>query len=147
MEKQSNAESATAESTVEDAAVSGEESFETFEEPTGAQLAEAQREMERALKDMKNKSSGDSTLSRYFREMANHPVLTPQQEVEAAKEVERLEIGYWKALFSYAPACETTAVVLEAQGRGSRGREIGPATVRAGGVEERVPAKAAGEAS
>jgi RNA polymerase primary sigma factor len=115
MEKQSNAESATAESTVEDTAVSGgEESFETFEEPTGAQLAEAQREMERALKDMKNKSSGDSTLSRYFREMASHPVLTPQQEVEAAKEVERLEIGYWKALFSYAPACETTAVVIEA---------------------------------
>jgi RNA polymerase primary sigma factor len=115
MEKQSNAESATAESTVEDTAVTGEESFETFEEPTGAQLAEAQREMERALKDMKNKSSGDSTLSRYFREMANHPVLTPQQEVEAAKEVERLEIGYWKALFSYAPACETIAVVLETQ--------------------------------
>jgi RNA polymerase primary sigma factor len=115
MEKQSNGESASAEPTVEDTAVTGEESFETFEEPTGAQLAEAQREMERALKDMKNKSSGDSTLSRYFREMANHPVLTPQQEVEAAKEVERLEIGYWKALFSYAPACETVAIVLEEQ--------------------------------
>jgi len=114
MDKQSNAESATAESTVEDTAVTSEETtFEPFGEPTGAQLAEAQREMERALKDMKNKSSGDSTLSRYFREMANHPVLTPVQEVEAAKEVERLEIGYWKALFTYAPACETIAVVLE----------------------------------
>jgi RNA polymerase primary sigma factor len=115
MEKQSNGESASAEPTVEDTAVTAEESFETFEEPTGAQLAEAQREMERALKDMKNKSPGDSTLSRYFREMANHAVLTPQQEVEAAKEVERLEIGYWKALFSYAPACETVAIVLEEQ--------------------------------
>jgi RNA polymerase primary sigma factor len=114
MEKQSNGESANAEPTVEDTAVTVEESFETFEEPTGAQLAEAQREMERALKDMKNKSSGDSTLSRYFREMASHPVLTPVQEVEAAKEVERLEIGYWKALFSYAPACETVAIVLGA---------------------------------
>jgi RNA polymerase primary sigma factor len=113
MEKQSDAESTTAESTVVDAAVTSEESFESFEEPTGAQLAEAQREMERALKDMKSKSSGDSTLSRYFREMANHPVLTPQQEVDAAKAVERLEIGYWSALFSYAPACETIAIVLE----------------------------------
>jgi RNA polymerase primary sigma factor len=113
MEKQSDAESTTAESTAVDAAMTSEESFESFEEPTGAQLAEAQREMERALRDMKGKSSGDSTLSRYFREMANHPVLTPQQEVEAAKAVERLEIGYWDALFSYAPACETIGVVLE----------------------------------
>jgi RNA polymerase primary sigma factor len=113
MEKQSNAESTTAESTVVDAAMTSEESFESFEEPTGAQLAEAQREMERALKDMKGKSSGDSTLSRYFREMANHAVLTPQQEVEAAKQVERLEIGYWDALFCYAPACETIAIVLD----------------------------------
>jgi RNA polymerase primary sigma factor len=113
MEKQSDAESTTAESTATDAAITSEESFESFEEPTGAQLAEAQREMERALKDMKGKSSGDSTLSRYFREMANHPVLTPQQEVEAAKQVERLEIGYWSALFSYAPACETIGIVLE----------------------------------
>jgi RNA polymerase primary sigma factor len=112
MEKQSNAESTT-ESTVEDTAVTGEESFESFEEPTGAQLAEAQRDLERALRDMKNKTAGDSTLSRYFREMANHPVLTPTQEVEAAKEVERLEIGYWVALMSYAPAFETVALVLE----------------------------------
>jgi RNA polymerase primary sigma factor len=113
MEKQSDAESTTAESTATEAAITSEESFESFEEPTGAQLAEAQREMERALKDMKGKSSGDSTLSRYFREMANHPVLTPQQEVDAAKRVERLEIGYWGALFSYAPACETIGIVLE----------------------------------
>jgi RNA polymerase primary sigma factor len=113
MDKHSDATSTTAESTVDEAAVTAEESFEPFEEPTGAQLAEAQREMERALRDMKNKSSGDSTLSRYFREMANHPVLTPTQEVEAAKEVERLEIGYWASLFAYAPAFETIAVVLE----------------------------------
>jgi RNA polymerase primary sigma factor len=86
---------------------------DSFEEPTGAELAEAQREMEKALRDMKNRSSaGDSTLSRYFREMASHSVLTPQEEVQAAQEVERLEIGYWRALFSYAPAFETISVVL-----------------------------------
>jgi RNA polymerase primary sigma factor len=113
MDKHSDAQGTVAESTAEEAAGTAEESFDSFEEPTGAQLAEAQREMERALKDMKNKSAGDSTLSRYFREMANHAVLTPTQEVEAAKEVERLEIGYWRALFAYAPAFETIAVVLE----------------------------------
>jgi RNA polymerase primary sigma factor len=114
MEKQSDVQSDAAESTVEDTAAMAQESFDSaFEEPTGAQLAEAQREMERALKDMKNKTSGDSTLSRYFREMASHPVLQPQEEVRAAQDVERLEIGYWKALFSYAPACDTIAMVLE----------------------------------
>jgi RNA polymerase primary sigma factor len=83
-----------------------------FEEPTGAQLAEAQREMEKALKDMKRQTSGDSTLSRYFREMASHAVLQPAEEVRAAQAVERLEIGYWKALFSYAPAFDTIAAGL-----------------------------------
>jgi RNA polymerase primary sigma factor len=113
MDKQSDVQSDTAESTAEDAAVMANDSFDTFEEPTGAQLAEAQREMERALKDMKNKAGGDSTLSRYFREMASHPVLQPAEEVKAAQEVERCELGYWKALFAYAPACDTVVIVLE----------------------------------
>jgi RNA polymerase primary sigma factor len=45
--------------------------------------------------------------------MAQHRVLTPREEVEAAQEVERLEIGYWEALFSYSPAYETVASVIE----------------------------------
>lgn len=113
MEKQTSANTQSTESTPNTAAATGEQSAAAFAEPTGAQLAEAQREMERALKEMKGRSSGDSTLSRYFREMSNHAVLTPQQEVEAAKEVERLEIGYWQALFAYAPAFETVSLVLE----------------------------------
>ena len=55
----------------------------------------------------------DSTLSKYFREMAQHRVLTPKEEVEAAQEVERLEIGYWDALLAYPSAFETVAAVLE----------------------------------
>ncbi len=85
---------------------------EALSEPTGAQLVEAHWEMEKALKDMKSRPPGDSTLSRYFREMSGHAVLQPQQEVEAAQAVERLEIGYWQALFAYAPAFETLAVGL-----------------------------------
>ena len=65
------------------------------------------------LKALRTEAGGDSTLSKYFREMAQHRVLTPQQEVSAAQEVERLEIAYWEALFSYSPAYETVASVLE----------------------------------
>ncbi|HKU42660.1 MAG TPA: sigma-70 family RNA polymerase sigma factor [Polyangiales bacterium] len=68
---------------------------------------------ETVLKALRSEAGGDSTLSKYFREMAQHRVLTPREEVEAAQEVERLEIGYWEALFSYSPAYETVASVLE----------------------------------
>jgi RNA polymerase primary sigma factor len=83
------------------------------EEPDIKQLAEAEAEAEKALKEMERQGGGDSTLSKYFREMAHHRVLTPQEEIEAAQEVERLEIGYWEALFAYGPAFETVAVVLD----------------------------------
>jgi len=63
------------------------------EEPDGKQLAEAQAEAEKALREMERQGGGDSTLSKYFREMASHRVLTPQEEIEAAQEVERLEIA------------------------------------------------------
>jgi RNA polymerase primary sigma factor len=82
-------------------------------EPSKEDLAEAQAEAEKALKEMERQGGGDSTLSRYFREMAGHRVLTPQEEVEAAKEVERLEIGYWEALLAYPAAYETVAQVLD----------------------------------
>ncbi len=68
---------------------------------------------EKVFKQLDRESGGDSTLSRYFREMAQHRVLTPKEEVEAAVLVERLEIGFWEALLSYAPAYETVASVIE----------------------------------
>ena len=64
------------------------------------------------LRSLGRDSSGDSTLSKYFREMAKHRVLTPQEEVQAAKDVERLEIAFWGALLAYPPAFETVASVL-----------------------------------
>ncbi len=83
------------------------------EEPSPEALAEAQAEAEKALKEMERQGGGDSTLSRYFREMAGHRVLTPQEEIDAAKEVERLEIGYWEALFALPTAFETITKVLD----------------------------------
>jgi RNA polymerase primary sigma factor len=83
------------------------------DDPSPEQLAEAQAEAEKALKEMERQGGGDSTLSRYFREMASHRVLTPQEEIEAAKEVERLEIGYWQSLCAYPAAFETVASTIE----------------------------------
>ncbi|GAB4205528.1 MAG: hypothetical protein OHK0013_21480 [Sandaracinaceae bacterium] len=83
------------------------------DEPSAEALAEAQAEAEKALKEMERQGGGDSTLSRYFREMASHRVLTPQEEIEAAKEVERLEIGYWQALFALPMAIDTVGATIE----------------------------------
>ena len=73
----------------------------------------AQDDTESTLQVLDRETGADSTLSKYFREMAQHRVLTPKEEIEAAREVERLEIGYWEALLSYPPAFETVAAVLE----------------------------------
>jgi RNA polymerase primary sigma factor len=95
----------------EDEAEEAEPDFS--DEPSAEALAEAQAEAEKALKEMERQGGGDSTLSRYFREMASHRVLTPQEEIEAAKEVERLEIGYWEALFALPMAIDTVCATIE----------------------------------
>jgi len=82
-------------------------------EPSPGEMLRAQNDAEKALKALQRDSGGDSTLSKYFREMAGHRVLTPAEEVSAAVEVERLEIGYWEALLAYAPVLDTVATVLE----------------------------------
>jgi RNA polymerase primary sigma factor len=58
-------------------------------------------------------ASGDSMLSRYFREMAMHTVMTHQQEVAAAVAVEKAEANQWVAIFSYLPAFEHMVSTLE----------------------------------
>ncbi|MFN7697743.1 MAG: hypothetical protein ACK5U8_07590, partial [Deltaproteobacteria bacterium] len=83
------------------------------DEPSAEALAEAQAEAEKALREMERQGGGDSPLSRYVRELASHRVLTPQEEIEAAKEVERLEIGYWEALFGLAMAVDTVCATIE----------------------------------
>ena len=48
--------------------------------------------------------SGDTMLARYFRDMANHPVMGHAEEVQAAKDVQKAEVAHWHALLSYLPA-------------------------------------------
>jgi hypothetical protein len=56
---------------------------------------------------------GDSMLARYFREMATHPVMGPDEELQTAIEVEQAEIDHWVAIFSYLPSAEFVMISLE----------------------------------
>jgi len=56
---------------------------------------------------------GDSMLARYFREMATHPVMGPEEELQTAIEVEQAEIDHWVAIFGYMPAAEYALESLE----------------------------------
>ncbi len=58
--------------------------------------------------------SGDSTLSRYFREMATHQVMGPDEELVAAQRVEDAEVEHWVSLLSHLPLAEHVFVRLEA---------------------------------
>jgi len=49
---------------------------------------------------------GDSTLARYFRDMASHEVMGPDEELKTAVSVENSELDHWAALLSFLPASE-----------------------------------------
>ena len=68
---------------------------------------------EAILRQLERDNANDSTLSKYFREMASHHVMSPREEVEAAEGVLYCEVAYWKALLSYPSAYETVASVLD----------------------------------
>ncbi|HEY5961484.1 MAG TPA: hypothetical protein VIV60_33225, partial [Polyangiaceae bacterium] len=55
----------------------------------------------------------DSMLSRYFRDMATHQVMGPDEELECAQAVEEAEIEHWVALLSYVPVAESIVDRLE----------------------------------
>jgi len=55
----------------------------------------------------------DSMLSRYFRDMATHQVMGPDEELQAAQSVEEAEVEHWTALLSYLPAADNVLNQLE----------------------------------
>jgi RNA polymerase primary sigma factor len=83
-----------------------------FEDVETAEDAEEERPpvKERAMEE----GSGDSMLARYFREMATHVVMGPEEELETAVEVEVAEVSHWVAIFSYLPAAEYAVESLAA---------------------------------
>ncbi len=55
----------------------------------------------------------DSMLSRYFRDMATHQVMGPDEELQTAQDVEQAELDYWQAMLSYVPVAELVLDQLE----------------------------------
>jgi RNA polymerase primary sigma factor len=51
----------------------------------------------------RRRESQESTLMAYFRDMTGTALLSPEREIELAKEIEGREIEIWVALFSHAP--------------------------------------------
>jgi RNA polymerase primary sigma factor len=60
-----------------------------------------------------DEGGGDSMLARYFREMATHHVMGPEEELATATEVEQAEVDHWVAIFSYHQAAEAALESLE----------------------------------
>jgi RNA polymerase primary sigma factor len=56
---------------------------------------------------------GDSMLARYFREMATHPVMGPEEELVTAISVEDAEVEHWVAILSYHAAADSSLDALE----------------------------------
>ncbi len=72
-------------------------------------LAPPKRPSDKEIED----GGGDSMLARYFREMATHPVMGPEEELETAIEVEKAEIDHWVAILSFCAAADHALDSLE----------------------------------
>jgi RNA polymerase primary sigma factor len=86
--------------------------FASSVERVGAETVRPAAPSDRQMKDVEE-GGGDSMLARYFRDMAIHAVMGPEEELETAKAVERSEIAHWSALLSYIPAAEHILVALD----------------------------------
>ncbi len=91
-----------------------EEDFE-LEEPAVEPDVEGDEEVRRpaAKAAASEEGGGDSMLARYFREMATHPVMGPDEELDTAVEVERAEVEHWCELLAFVPAAEIALDSLE----------------------------------
>jgi RNA polymerase primary sigma factor len=87
--------------------VVGEEEFEADAEAVVADL-DAMEPVKPQTSKSFEEGGGDSMLARYFREMATHHVMGPEEELSTAVEVEQAEVEHWVAIFSFVPAAEHT---------------------------------------
>jgi RNA polymerase primary sigma factor len=67
---------------------------------------------------------GDSMLARYFRDMAAHQVMGPDEELQTAKAVEQAEVDHWAALLSFLPITELILDAIEDEIRRANDPEI-----------------------
>ena len=85
---------------------------QSADEKTGVRRATKKAARPKSKK-AESDASGDSMLSRYFRDMATHQVMGPDEELDTAQLVERTEVEHWCALLSYLPVAEFVLVGLE----------------------------------
>jgi len=89
-----------------------EEEFE-FED-AAAEVEEGDAPAPAAKKKVASEEGGgDTMLARYFREMATHPVMGPDEELGTAVNVESAEVEQWCSILSYLPAAEFALDMLE----------------------------------
>jgi RNA polymerase primary sigma factor len=90
---------------VEEAVLEDEFEVEAEAEPAGIELdIDADSLAPPPKEKASDEGSGDSMLARYFREMATHNVMGPDEELETAIEVEQAEVDHWVAILAYLPA-------------------------------------------
>ena len=91
--------------------------FIDLEFPTVERAPEPARPAELGPRDLRDveEGGGDSMLARYFRDMALHPVMGPDEELDTARAVEQSEIEHWVALLSHEPAAEYVLIALDKQ--------------------------------
>ncbi len=77
----------------------------------------------RELRDVEE-GGGDSMLARYFRDMALHPVMGPDEELETAKVVEKSELDHWMALLAHIPVAKHILAFVEEQVRKAGEEEV-----------------------
>ena len=63
-------------------------------------------------------------LARYFRDMAAHQVMGPDEELQTAKAVEQAEVDHWVALLSFAPIADLILDAVEDEIRRANDPEI-----------------------
>ncbi len=90
------------------------------DEPPLSSIPEPTPQDLRAMED----GGGDSMLARYFRDMAAHQVMGPDEELQTAKEVEQAEVDHWVALLSYLPVAELILDALDEEIRRANDPEI-----------------------
>jgi RNA polymerase primary sigma factor len=61
-----------------------------------------------------SKSEGDSSMAKYFRDIATHPVLSQDEEMALAQDIEALEVEVWKRALAFAPATAYVAEIVSA---------------------------------
>jgi RNA polymerase primary sigma factor len=74
----------------------------------------------RAIED----GGGDSMLARYFRDMAAHQVMGPDEELQTAKAVEQAEVDHWVALLAFIPITDLMLDAIEDEIRRANDPEI-----------------------